>query len=118
MALPTYNGPMEITTSQNLKDAFTFLGDTGVFLIELVVKIINSLFPLLIAVALVVFIWGIIRFVLAKGAPQKNGAKQIIFFGVLSITASFTLFGFALFIRNFFGLDGYGNSFFVVAGGG
>ena len=67
----------------------------------------NILVTLLFVVALLVFAFGIIRFLLAAGDPNAvSSAKGYILWGVVGMAVLASLFGLILFLRNFFGISG------------
>jgi len=65
---------------------------------------INSLIPLLFGIALVVFIWGVIKYMNADGPVKMAEARNYIIFSILAITVMLSVWGIALVIKNtFFG---------------
>ena len=64
--------------------------------------IVNSLIPILIGIAFIAFIIGIVKYLWAGGADQKERAKSHLIWGIVSITAILAIFGIArLFIQLF-----------------
>ena len=67
----------------------------------------NILVTLMFVIALLVFAFGIIRFLLAAGDPNAvSSAKGYILWGVVGMAVLASLFGLILFLRNFFGISG------------
>ena len=53
---------------------------------------LNALIGLFITLAIVVFFWGLIRYILAAGEDKKN-ALQIMFYGVITIFVMVSIWG-------------------------
>ena len=75
---------------------------------EDLLDIVNAIIPLMIAIAVVVFFYGLITFVLAKGAEGKENAKNVLIFGLLAIFVMVTLWGIIYFFASVLGL-GFGS---------
>lgn len=70
-------------------------------------SIVNLVVGLLLAVEVVVFIWGIIKGVLAGGDPAKAaGARQYIIWSIVAITATLAVWGLAHLLLDIFGIRG------------
>jgi len=66
----------------------------GVFsLLELVSDIIAATVPVIIGLAVLVFIWGILRYVVAKDSEKQNEAKSIILWGIIILFVMVSIWG-------------------------
>ncbi len=70
------------------------IGLTGIgkFICQLQ-QILNSVIPLLIALGLVYFIWGVVRYVIADGEEAKEKGKDIMLYGVIGFAVIAGLWG-------------------------
>ncbi len=68
-------------------------------------RVVNYAIPLLIAVALIAFIIGVIKYLFAGGAEAKAAAKDHLIYGVVAITVILAIFGIARLLITLFGLD-------------
>ncbi len=64
--------------------------------------ILNRLIPLLIAAALVVFFWGLVRYIL----NPKKGSRDIMIAGLLSLFVMVSVWGIIRLAQNTFGVNG------------
>ncbi len=75
-------------------------------IVQLLTNLFNNIIPLLIAVAVVYFFWGLITFLRASGDPKaiEAGRSQMIW-GVIAIAVMVSLFGLINFLQNTLGVD-------------
>jgi hypothetical protein len=69
-------------------------------------NLLNSVIPLLVALAIVVFVWGIIRYVIAAGEEAKTKGRDYMIYGLIGLTVIVSLWGIVNIIINTFGLGG------------
>lgn len=62
--------------------------------------------PILISLAFVVFVWGIIRYILADGEKAQKEAVGILTFSIIAMTVLVGLWGIVYFLQNNFGISG------------
>lgn len=74
----------------------TILGTIG--------SLINTLIPILIAAALAYFIYGVIKFVIAKDADDKGAARTIVIQGIIGLFVILSVFGLIGVIQSSFGI--------------
>ncbi len=65
----------------------------------------NALIPFFLAIAVVVFIYGIIKFILATGAEDKAAARGYIIYGIIGIAVIVSLFGVIRLLQSTFGIE-------------
>ena len=76
-----------------------------------ILKTANLLVTLSFVVALLVFAYGIIRFLFAAGdANGVSQAKGYILWGVVGMAVLASIYGIIVFIQNFFGISGGGGN--------
>jgi len=62
-------------------------------LINNLIFIIGLLIPLIIGIGVVLFLWGILKYVIAKGPEGKKNAIGIIVYGILAIFVMISVWG-------------------------
>ena len=83
-------------TPQNLTD-----------IIKLFTDITLAVIPLLGAVAFLVFIWGVARFIKSAGNQQEiKDSKNLLIWGVVGLFVLVTIWGLVSFLRTEFGFGG------------
>jgi hypothetical protein len=68
-------------------------------------NILNLLIPVAIALAVVVFLFGIFRYVTAKDDTAKSEARSIILYGVVILFVMVAIWGLVNILINTFGLQ-------------
>ncbi len=68
---------------------------------------LNNVIPVLIALAVIYFIWGLITFLRASGDPKaiEAGRSQMIW-GIIAIVVMVSIFGIVAFFQNTLGIGG------------
>ncbi len=67
---------------------------------------VKTIIPLLISVALLVFIWGVIRYITAGDDEEKRTkARNTILYGVIGLFAIVSVWGLVAILQNTFGID-------------
>ena len=78
-------------------------------LVTQVTGIVNTLPPIVIGVAVVVFLWGIISFLTSgDDADQKEKAKRKVVWGLVAILVMVSLWGIIAVLQTVFGIGGGG----------
>ena len=71
--------------------------------------IVSLIVPLLITIALVIFIWGIISYITAGADEDKRAeARNVILYGVIGLFAIVSVWGLVAIIQNTFGVTDTG----------
>jgi len=69
-------------------------------------SILNTLVPLLIAVAVVVFLWGVIQYVTAGGDEEKRTkGRNTMIYGIIGLFVMVAVWGLVNVLLSTFGLD-------------
>ncbi len=71
-----------------------------------IANLIGRLIPLVIGAAVLVFLWGILRFVVASGEEDRSKARNFMVFGVVALFVMVSVWGLVNFLRNTVGLNG------------
>ena len=70
-------------------------------------EVLQIILAIVMTLALVVFIWGIVKFIAAAGNPQKmTQAKYTILYGIIGIAVMATITGIIAFLQSYFGVTG------------
>lgn len=73
-------------------------------------KIVGKIIPILFGLAILLFFWGVIRFVLAAGDPAKaKEGKSFMIWGIVGIAVMASVYGLVAFLQNAF-LGGTGST--------
>lgn len=75
-------------------------------LISQIQQILNSIIPVLIALGVVYFIWGVVRYVIADGEEAKKTGKDRIIYGIIGFAVIVGLWGLVNIIVTTFNLGG------------
>jgi uncharacterized membrane protein len=67
--------------------------------------LISPLVPLLIGLAVVVFIYGVLTTMLSEGGEKKEEGKQYMFWGIIGIFVMVSLWGLVNIVKGTFRLD-------------
>ncbi|MEK7613183.1 MAG: hypothetical protein AAB449_03500 [Patescibacteria group bacterium] len=88
-----------VASAQNITTALLRISD-----------IINILIPLLIAMALVVFFWGLVKYIWSSGEEHEYG-KNVMIAGLVSLFIMVSVFGIIRLVGDTFGVFGGNNTF-------
>ncbi|KKS99987.1 MAG: hypothetical protein UW07_C0008G0019 [Candidatus Nomurabacteria bacterium GW2011_GWF2_43_8] len=69
-------------------------------------QILNAIIPVLIALGLVYFVWGVVRFVIADSEEVKKKGKDTMIYGVIGFAVIVGLWGLVNIVVNTFNLGG------------
>ncbi len=62
-------------------------------LVGMLISIINALIPLVIAVAVIVFFWGIVRYIASVDEDAKEKGRELAVWGSLAFFVMISVFG-------------------------
>ncbi len=77
-----------------------FAADDLQGLITLLIKLINSVIPLLFGFALLGFMWGVVRYIASANVEKIKEARKFIVFSVVAIAVMLSIWTLALFLKN------------------
>jgi len=64
-------------------------------------SIVGSLIPIVVGLALLVFFWGLVKFILASGSEDaKDQGKRIMIWGLIALFVMVSVWGLVSFIQN------------------
>ncbi|MBU1178827.1 pilin [Patescibacteria group bacterium] len=76
-------------------------------LVEGAQSVVNAIIPLFMAVAVAVFLWGIIKYITAGGnAEKEKEARGYIIYGLIGLFVLISFWGIITFIRSALGVGG------------
>jgi len=79
-------------------------GITGV--LGSVGSILNMIVPILIALGIIAFLWGVLRFIFSAGDEEKRKAgKMFMIYGIIGIVVMVSVWGLVAFIQKSFGIQ-------------
>jgi hypothetical protein len=85
-----------VTFAQQLSNIQTLILSIG--------NIVNIVIPIVFAIALLVFFWGLVKFLLG-GAEDKTQAKNLMIWGVVALFVMAAVWGLVRFIENAVGVN-------------
>ncbi len=75
-------------------------------LIESVGNIIASIIPIMFALAIVYFFWGLVTYIRSAGDPKAaDSGKSIMIYGVIAIAVMVSIYGLVNWLQDSIGLD-------------
>ena len=81
-------------TSTGIEDAIDTIGG-----------FISSLLPILIGIALLAFIWGLVKYVAAKDSDSQKEARGVMLYGVLALFVIVAVWGLVELVADTFGIS-------------
>lgn len=66
------------------------------------VAVANALVPLLFGLAVLGFLWGVIKYIFAAGPYKLDEARNYMIFGIIGIAVMLAAWALALFVKNSF----------------
>lgn len=71
-------------------------------------QILNAIVPVLIALGVVYFVWGVITFVIASDEEAKTTGRNRIIYGIIGLAVIIGMWGLVNILRNTFGVNNTG----------
>ena len=68
-------------------------------------SLLNSIVPVLIALGVVYFVWGVITYVVSSDEEAKKTGRNRIIYGIIGLAVIIGLWGLVNLLRNTFGLN-------------
>lgn len=68
-------------------------------------RIFNAIVPVLIALGVLYFVWGVVTYVIASDEEAKKAGRDRIVFGIIGLAVIIGMWGLVNFLRNTFGLN-------------
>ena len=89
-------GVLSADSPKNFKDVINNVFING---------LIRPLVPLLIGLAVVVFVYGVLLLMLSEGGEKKEDGKKYMFWGIIGIFVMVSVWGLVSVLRSTFGLE-------------
>lgn len=67
--------------------------------------ILNAIVPVLVALGVVYFVWGVVTYVIADGEEAKKAGRDRMIFGIIGFAVIIGLWGLVSIITNTFAID-------------
>jgi hypothetical protein len=90
-----------IASAQNLGNLETLLRSVG--------RLIDIALPIVVAIGLLAFFWGLVKFIFA-GAEAKEEGKTLMIWGLVALFVMVSVWGLVRFIGNAIGITDQGGS--------
>ena len=74
-------------------------------LLTLIEQIVSRLIPVLVALALIYFIVGLIRFVIAADQEKREDGKSMMWWGIVALFVIVSIWGIVTYIANILGIS-------------
>jgi len=85
---------------------FFALAATVTTLVEKIMSILNVVIPLLIALAVVIFLWGVVQYITAGGDEEKRKeARNTMIWGIVGLFVMVAVWGLVNVLVSTFGLE-------------
>ena len=68
-------------------------------------QLFNAVIPVLIALGVLYFVWGVVQYVISGDEEAKKGGRDKIIFGIIGLAVIIGVWGLVNFLRNTFGLN-------------
>ena len=68
-------------------------------------EILGAILPVLIALGVVYFVWGVITYVISSDEEAKKAGRDRIIFGIIGLAVIIGLWGLVAILKNTFGLN-------------
>ena len=91
------SGSCNVTLGNNGSDLFGLLCKFG--------QLMNAVVPVLIALAVLYFVYGVVSYVISDDEEAKSKGRDRIIFGVIGLAVILGLWGLVNLLRNTFGLN-------------
>ena len=72
-------------------------------------EILNAIIPVLIALGVVYFVWGVITYVISSDEEAKKAGRNRIIYGIIGLAVIIGLWGLVNILKNTFGLGNIQN---------
>ena len=69
-----------------------------------IAEILGAVLPVLIALGVIYFVWGVISYVIASDEEAKKAGRDRIIYGIIGLAVIITVWGLVAILRNTFGL--------------
>jgi hypothetical protein len=67
-------------------------------------ELLNTIMPILIALGVVYFIWGVVSYVIAKDDEAKTKGRDTMIMGIIGLVVIVSVWGLVSILKNTFGL--------------
>jgi len=75
-----------------------------------IVSLIGALIPIIFALAILLFLWGVLKYGLSRDDESRKESIAIIINGIIIIFVMVSVWGFVWLFMEFFGIDSYSSN--------
>jgi len=73
-------------------------------LLGLIEQIVSRAIPILVGLALIYFIWGLIRYVIGGSEEERENGKKMMWWGIVALFVIVSIWGIVAYIANILGV--------------
>ena len=81
------------------------VGGNIIALLGLIEQVVGRLIPIVVALALIYFIWGLIQFLIAADSEGRDDGKSKMWWGIIALFVIVSIWGIVAFIGNILGIN-------------
>lgn len=81
------------------------VGSSVSTIFNIVENLANQSIGILVTIALAVFFWGLIKYILKLGNDDGKGGKNLMIYGIIALFVMVSVWGLVQFVGNFFGVS-------------
>jgi peptidoglycan biosynthesis protein MviN/MurJ (putative lipid II flippase) len=85
--------PVSVFLTPALVLAQSGRGDGIPALLQQAMSIITSLIPIVIGIAVLIFLWGVLKYVVAKGEDEQKEARGVMLYGIIALFVMVSVWG-------------------------
>ncbi|MBU6430808.1 MAG: hypothetical protein KGJ58_00790 [Patescibacteria group bacterium] len=85
--------------------------------IEFFLGLIGKSIPILISISIIVFVWGVFRYVMYEGEDRQK-SRDVMMYGIIGLFVMVSVWGLVALVYNTFGLNNTNNSIYYYGSGG
>lgn len=72
-------------------------------------SLLNYIVPVIFAIAIIYFFWGVVKFVIADSEQAKDKGRDTIVYGLIGLVVMFSVYGLIKVVQKTFGIDKAGS---------
>ena len=103
--------PMLVFADVNLGPSVCVSGEIS-WIVCQISKLLNMVVPILMVIAVIIFIWGVIMFVVAGDEEAKTAGRDKMIYGIIGLVVIVAMWGLVRIVVSTFGLNPSGGSNF------
>ncbi|SRR5258708_4812669 len=106
VALMPFLALAQTTTGGSVANCSSYVGQTNLnSLLCKFSELLNAAIPVLIALGVIYFIWGVVTYFIASDEEAKSAGRNRIFLGIIGLVVIVGMWGLVRIVANTFGLN-------------